>query len=340
MAHTVDPDRLKQLRRIKDLSQAALAAEARVTKQTIYRLERGQQRRIRKNTIDRLCDALGIDAETLGGLKPLAPPERRPEEALAETRYQLNVRLDGAVRNAFSLAALRYKIPVARIVELAPFLFVLAAERSLDRRRKKLSELLSLFDREDELRSSFGHLPISIAPNYEANDSVAEEQRSIDARDILGARISDDIFRVGPVREDFVFGKHNPFVIYLREASEGEPNLAEITRFDAGFAPNYHICPDEALAMAGGDEDLANGIVAGLVQLHEIPRELLKDEATVARVQWMRPKIEAAREAARKNDEEIGAEMARLVEEDAERASNTIDAISRGDRSLENGGAS
>jgi hypothetical protein len=43
-------------------------------------------------------------------------------------------REDGAVRNAFTLTALRYQVPIARIVELAPLLFVLAAEASLKRR--------------------------------------------------------------------------------------------------------------------------------------------------------------------------------------------------------------
>lgn len=40
------------------------------------------------------------------------------------------------------------QVPIARIIELAPLLFVIAAENSLKRRAEKLDELETLFERE------------------------------------------------------------------------------------------------------------------------------------------------------------------------------------------------
>jgi hypothetical protein len=218
------------------------------------------------------------------------------------------VRLDGAVRNAFSLVGLRYKIPISRVVELAPLLFVLAAEGSLDRRRAKLAELEALFEREDELRSNFPHLPHSIAPCFKADDAKAEENESIENLDIFGLGIPDYIFNGGdPVAKEYNSRKHNPFVTYLKEAVSEKKNLAEISYFGSWASTVCRVCQEDASALVGGDEELAECILEGGIQIHEMPRELLEKGATDARIAWMRPKLEEWR--ARK------AEESRLLEE-------------------------
>ena len=297
MTQHVDPDRLKQLRTLQHWSQKQLAEKARrLNQQTIYRLEKGDVSNIRKTTIEKLCKALGVEADVLSGKKPI-PIEYGPTgEPHYSDDYQLNVRVDGSLRNAFSLVALRYGIPIARIVELAAFLFVLAAEQSLERRRSKLAELEALFDRELELRTSFPHLPLSITPGFEADGAIGEEKSSIDARDIFGSRLSDNIFwRFGPVEEDYDAGQHNPFVTYLKEAASKFIDIEDIGSLGVRHASSYYVCREDAIKLAGGDEDLAEEILLGWVQLHEMPRDLLKDEATAERVKWMRSKVEAAR---------------------------------------------
>src|SRR5215216_4570180 len=140
MPLTIDPERLKQLRNQRRLTQEALAKKARLDKGTISRFER-ERRPIRKTNLDRLARAVDVDPEVLIGVKPMPEDSREPVAPALASGYQLNVRVDGAIRNAFSLAALYYKIPVRRIVELAPLLFVVAAEGSLKRRGEKLAEL-------------------------------------------------------------------------------------------------------------------------------------------------------------------------------------------------------
>jgi hypothetical protein len=183
---------------------------------------------------------------------------------------------------------------------LAPLLFLLAAEGSLDRRRAKLAELEALFQREDELRSNFPHLPYLIAPGFEADDAIAEEYSSIENLDIFGRIIHDDIFdRFAPVANEYDAGKHNPFVTYLKEEASGKRSLAEVSYFGSGASTVCRVCQEDASALAGGDEELTECILEGGIQIHEMPRELLEKGATNARMAWMRPKLEEwrAREA-------------------------------------------
>lgn len=292
MTQALDPGRLRLLRKRRGLTQEALATKAGLSKQTVYRLERGGQLGNRQRSLEGLCRALGVDADVLSGRMPLPVSDQPPSEPSDDSRYQLNVRLDGAVRNAFSLVALRYKIPISRIVELAPLLFVLAAEGSLDRRRAKLAELEAQFEREDELRSNFPHLPYSIAPCFEADDSIAEEYASIENLDIFGLRISDDIFyRFGPVAKEYHADKHNPFAVYLMNEVSKKDGLAEIIYLGSGHSV-YRVCQEDASALADGDEELAKCILHGGVLINEMPRELLGEGTTAARIAWMRPKLE------------------------------------------------
>ncbi len=295
MTNGLDPNRLRQLRKLKDLTQDTLAKKARLTKQTIHRIEAGRQRNIRPKTIERLCQALGVEADVLSGKKPLPLHERQPADASDDSRYQLNVRLNGAVKNSFALAALHYQVPVARIVELAPLLFVVAAEQSLKRRREKLDELTRAFDDVEALQSNFLHLPPSIASSDYSQDAFFAEKQSIDDRDIFGTKIPDEIFTLSPVADEYDESEHNPFAVYLKELAAATTGAANLDYFDARSLTSYEVCRDEALALSGGDKELADGILRGWALIHEMPRELLRPEAVAERIAWMRPKIDAAR---------------------------------------------
>jgi transcriptional regulator with XRE-family HTH domain len=300
MTEAVDPSRLTELRKRRRLTQEALAKQAGVSKQTVYRLEKGQQSGNRQKSVKGLCEALGVDADVLSGQAPLPPSDRPSSEPSDDSRYQLNVRLDGAVRNAFSLVALRYKIPISRIVELAPLLFVLAAERSLDRRRANLVKLVALFAQGDELRRNFWHLPDSIMRGFEADRAIEEEAKSIENLDIFGLAISDDIFN-GEVYDE---AEDNPFVAWLKEQLDERKDIAEVSYFDRG-STSYRVCRRDASVLTGGDQEFAERILEGWVLLHEMPRELLEKGATSARTEWLRAKLEAVREEARRGFEEL-----------------------------------
>ena len=69
--------------------------------------------------------------------------------------------------------------------------------------------------------------------------------------------------------------------------------MIEIKSFHGHGFTHDVVCREDAMTLAGGDEVIAHGILVGWVQLHEIPRELLKDDAITKRMEWMRPRVEA-----------------------------------------------
>lgn len=292
MSKPLDPNRLKDLRTDRKLSQEALAKKAKLSKESIHRLEKGGQAQsgAREKTILGLAKALSVEPGVLTGELPIPGEDKTAPsapDAIAFEMYPMNYRVDGAVRNAFTIAALRYNVPVARIVELAPLLFVLAAEGSLEHRRKKLSELTEVFCRGDALRPNFLHLPFEIVPNFRADDAIAAEQESIDKYDILATTLPDDIFNTPPVKDGYDEDEDNPFVKWLQAEADKLKGAASIERFHR-HDTTFHVCPEDAAILAGGDEKLAASILRGCVVLHKMPRELLSDDAIEARLTWLR----------------------------------------------------
>jgi transcriptional regulator with XRE-family HTH domain len=289
MSKPIDPNRLKEIRLLRKLSQEALSKKAKLSKESIHRLERGVQSGARPKTIDGLVKALEVEPGVLTGVLPIPTRDSTapdtPDTALFEM-YPMNYRVDGAVRNAFMIAALRYQVPVARIVELAPLLFVLAAEASLERRRAKLAELQDVFDRGDALRPNFPHLPYEIVPNFRADDAFAAEEESIDRHDILATTLPDEIFDTKPVAKDYDEDEDNPFVVSLQAEAERLKGVVVIERFHR-HDTTFHVCPKDALALAGGDAKLADSILRGCIVLHKMPRELFSDNSTKARIAWL-----------------------------------------------------
>ena len=93
------------------------------------------------------------------------------------------VPVDGAVRNAFSLVQRRYRVPIARLVELAPYRLVLAAAASLARRKSKLLELHRKLQGAGELQASLPHLPSPLSPAHsELTAAAANSTETHDSR--------------------------------------------------------------------------------------------------------------------------------------------------------------
>jgi transcriptional regulator with XRE-family HTH domain len=67
------PETLARLRKARDLSQDELAEAASVGVDTVGRIERGERRTVRPQTLDRLAKALGVASTTLLGSVALPP---------------------------------------------------------------------------------------------------------------------------------------------------------------------------------------------------------------------------------------------------------------------------
>lgn len=286
MRKPIDGTRVKVLREQKKLSQAELAKKARISVDSLSRIECGRQSGKAGKTVENLSRALGVSEDVLRGDAPM------PETSEAEPtglRRQLNVRVSDAVRNAFALAAIRYGIPANQIVELAPFLFVVAAEQSLRRRSERVAEMQSAIDRAWEVgESSRSYLLRNTA--YELLGETVHlevERTSIASRDILAEETLSDVFlsRSEEVDADFDEARDNPFVDTLRELA-ARSDAAEIERFWPGDI-EYRVCRDEAVAFAGGNENVAEMILNGTIALHDIPSELRRDDAADRRKVWL-----------------------------------------------------
>jgi transcriptional regulator with XRE-family HTH domain len=298
MTQTLDPNRLKHLR--GRLSQDELAKKAGVNKQTIYRLEK-ERRPIRPGTLARLSRALAVEPDVLTGEKPLPNTGQGSSEPADDSTYYVKAPLDASTRNAFSLAALRYGIPVSLIVELAPLLFVLLAEGSLKERRERIEELESAFDSISSLNPKFPHLPPHITYAGDADETIQAEKASIAARDIYADKIPREIYWDNEIEYEL----NNPFARYLRELSASTGGVANPDELSSGRFAGYEVCREQAITLAGGDESLAGEILNGSVVIHKIPRELLKK--TADRVEWIRSALAPilkAREESRKSSKE------------------------------------
>jgi transcriptional regulator with XRE-family HTH domain len=281
----INPIRLKGLRRAKRWTQADLAERSKVDKQTISLIERGQRRDVRRNTIESLARALGVEAANLKSKTPIVEIEQEPRSAMT-------FRLDGAPRNALTLASMRYGVRAESIVELAPFLFTWAAEMSLRRRVEQVSALEQARSTLQELQSEVPHLDSQLTYWSAFDDIIAAEQKNIAARDIFAFTMEGDDFVPG-VAADFKESE-GPIVGFLRGLAEQIEPDAEFASWHPMDGPNYAICREEALKLVGADEDLANEIIAGNVSLHEMPPELLKANRLADRVAWAREKANEA----------------------------------------------
>jgi transcriptional regulator with XRE-family HTH domain len=296
MSKPLDAGRVREIRIQRKLTQEELAKKARLSKESIHRLEKGAQSGNREKTLAGLAKALEVEPGVLTGELPVPAwdglASEAPDAALFEM-YPMNYRVDGAVRNAFTLAALRYQVPMARIVELAPLLFVLAAEASLERRKAKLAELRNAFDQSASLLLDFPHLPTSLCPPDPNAPELDAEVQSISTRDILGARLPDNLFvgsdAIGPNYDE---SEHNPFVLSLKAEAKRCGGVAVIERFDRDDT-TFHVCGKDALELSGGDAKLAHSILSGCVVLHKMPRELFSSDAADKRIAWLREQEQA-----------------------------------------------
>lgn len=286
MAQVIDPERLKQARKLRGLTQGELARRARknqtpLNKQTVYRLERplGKGRAaVRRETIERLARALDFEPEVLTGEKPIPLDASELSAPVDEAAYQLKVRVDAPNRNAFELVARRYRVSVSKIAQIAPLLFVIIAEANLNHRRKKLDEFEDALARVAEAKQDFPHLQLQ---TDEQEKGIRAERASIKNRDLFG-REKFDPYGVSQFLEE---GEDNPFAAYLKALALTAGRDDTTVRAFGPTSTDYRVCRSEAIDLADGDEQLAQWLLNGEVPIHRMPRGL---KTIDERIEWMR----------------------------------------------------
>jgi transcriptional regulator with XRE-family HTH domain len=293
----INPSILQRLRKSKGWSQEELSektksgGQPKIDKQTISRLERGERPKTRSRTIKQLAHALGVDPAVLTGDGPT--PDFSPESSALDSRSQLNVRIGNRPRNALNLVRRRYRVEPSQIVELAPFLFVWAAEESLRRRQERLSALDRALGETKALSHQFHHLSPEIINFWHVDDAIAAEQSSIEKRDLFGSSIDLDLKEVDP---NFDADAENPFAMFLRELVSSFGKVATFVEWSGWLSPSYRVCFDEAAELVGGDSERADEILNGFVALNEMPKEIRGRGMEKERADWVRAKAEEYRQ--------------------------------------------
>lgn len=278
----LNPKALIEARKKKNWTQRQLSeATAKPTNptnptiviSTISRIEKGKSTRVREATLNELATALGV------------PPKRLCKEPEPE-RDVMRIRIEPAARNALTLVALRYRIRRESIIEIAPLLFFIAAEQSLQQRRARIAEVSASENAMNGIKCDIRHLPWRFLVD---DDVVSGEEQSIKERDLFGEKILENQQEyMGKLDADFDEAEENPFVTFLRESLSkigSSPETVETVRWANGMWPSYEICTEEAANIVGNDARAARAIVSGDAALHEMPKGSPEQRADWARAE-------------------------------------------------------
>jgi transcriptional regulator with XRE-family HTH domain len=285
MMTKIGPETLKELRKLRGLSQEALAEKSRVSKKTISRIESGSAdlESLRPRTVEQIANALGVPAERL----TQAPRSKLKEDLLLAGYRRMSVLLDGDAALAFEAVSYRYGIDPEAIVSLAPLLMTLLAEGSLAWRRDTLEEIEQHTSALETIarRGSF----LAFAYPHRAEEGGYEEEESIQRRDLYGSHLG----QAGQLTHDLYMGNTiNPFSDYLAAlASDLEPGVVEI---DTDYGGPYRITPAEIDRITGEDTIAEFALRRGHTKIRAIPAELMPDDddqKKEERIAWLRGKI-------------------------------------------------
>ena len=284
---SIHPDRLRILRKRKPLTRAQLARKSGVSVRHIARLESktSSSTKEREQTIKDLSEALGVEPGVLTGELPL--PDATPSSPSGEReRIQISALMMPEVRLAYGLLKRRYDINATTIINMAPLFLVLLAEGSLVWRREELTKVREATDQLCGLAR--GHLSFAKA----ASRAAAEEEKSIEKRDLFGEDVAEGAFVFGYDRSE-----NNPFADYLCELARKIDNKDAVEVNDIEFIgptkdfPQYEVCNGDLEKIAGGDDEAKFALRNGHARISDIPDDLWAEDATDARVKWLEEKL-------------------------------------------------
>ena len=304
---TLNPAALRAARKRangnRGFTQEQLAERIRCSKDTVSRWERGEVGCVRAHLRKPLCDTLGIE---WGELTTPPDPEStsRPLGLIRLQRW-----VSRHVPPALILVAERYNVRPQDVLDIAPLLFLIAAERSLLERRQRLDEICAVQEEaEQRVWEERAHLSGVVArPNRDARDMLKQEKKSLRARDIFGRLIKcefrdDDEFW----NDEFPYEEEGPFVHFIRSLAEGLPQDA-VTSIESSYDGKeigiYRVADDTLRDLAGVSEDeegrqVLNHIWRGGIDLGECLSERRKLDVDSYQ-QWLRDALAESKEASR-----------------------------------------
>ena len=304
-AGTIHPEALKAARKRRGMSQEQLADAVGCTKDTISRWERGASSRVRSHLREPLCHTLGVRWEKL-----TEPP--KPESGIPGY-VRINLPIGRGANASLHLVAERYSVRPRDVLELAPLLFLIVAERSLLERERRLEELRTkLYEADKMLDDKGAHLRTLVAaPSLSAGYGLDEENKSLVARDIFGRLIEYEYWNEGD---------EGPFVHFIRGLAKNLPKdaVTSIDSADGDTIHEYRIADDtlrECTGISGnGEKDgrLLDCLHDGWIDLAECLR-VKRDQDDAGYGQWLSEALERADEEIERARDELKELLANLM---------------------------
>ena len=302
----IEPKVLWKLRKRKAWSRRELAERARVSPQLVERVEKQAEAvTVRTQTLERLARAFGVEESVLSGEKRLEPATPTPEH------HSITVRSAPGLRLAYDLVDRYYGASPKDLFVLAPALFVLLAEGSLDSRRRKLEQAREANRALDELGQDNPTLFFARDDYQQAFEwGVGKEGESIKNGDVLGRDVWDGhgMMQWGFTEDHMTV---TPFADYLKELADNMDQrdaidfgdmLLERQGLDVWGANPYAVCQGLLNRIAGDSQQARWALEWGNVRIPEIPEELMpqdlrsagvKERAEVKerRIAWLESKL-------------------------------------------------
>lgn len=292
--HQIKPNVLKKLREKQSMTLERLKDESGVPIGTINKIEKGKRNKVQHHTIQRLARALKVNVEVLEGSASADDASLNKLNLSNLNKSELSVVIDDRCRNALQLVAWRYRIPSEEIVNLAPFLFFWAAEKSLRSRNEALTQIEDKFREINSIRkSSLPHINFLIGQNSMSNEIVSLETKSIEKQDLFGRIVEEECDGLTvSIREDYDESEHNPFTGFLKTMASELSGQAEFEWMYSSGSPHYEICRDTATKLVGGDEAAAEAIISGRAPLELLPKDLFSKDKAQERAEWAKAEAE------------------------------------------------
>jgi len=254
----INPATLKHLRKLRGLSQQGLAKRVNCKKDTISRWERGLHLDVRGHKVrEELAQALHVKWPVLTEPIKSGLTEDKPKT--------LKVKVSRSLNNKLVLLESRYRLAGLRrsdIIELAPLLFLIAAEGSLLKRSRKLPIVENAINEANEA------MPHHELQREGLDEMLEAEKESIANNDITG------VLGSGGIGDD-------PFFQHIRDLAEGIPEsaLSQLT-YEPNLGEFSYELADETLRWktrltdSAADKKKVEMFRAGSLDLDELEKRI------------------------------------------------------------------
>jgi hypothetical protein len=316
MQFLISPSRLRTLRKQDKLTVTGLYKRLKkykrpVSTKTISKIEadKNETRIVRQNILSNLAYGLRVNPKVLSGEEPL-PAKHAPSD-------RVKLQIDAVTRLNYDLIERRYDVSIEDIVNIAPVLFIKAAQESLAKQKRTLEEEVL------EVTNKVGRMlgepePQSLDTVEQAIiDVVDDEECCFSSR--MEAIRNNDLFDASVPYDESggydPFYEHNPFAYYIQELCasdigrnmadiDDDPHLSVFSFFSGSGIPINRVCNEDLDKITLGSVEAGQALSSGAVRIKDIPEEYWEPRQAGNRVAWLEDEYAAAQKQKEFDDDE------------------------------------